>query len=127
MSSLTRCRIVIFPLACLEIVERLACASAKLEGVLAWEKRWLGESNVWVSVRLVWSEGRVGIFSGVLVCELPLPRGNEGSLRSARQPEVSEHSVPKGHLVSPCPWLNALADLLGTRLRTTCRRWSWVD
>ena len=73
--------IVIFPLICLGLVERLACSSEKLEGVLAWVGLWLGESNVLVSVRLVWSIGRVGIFTGVLVCECPLPRGNEGALR----------------------------------------------
>jgi len=72
---------VIFPLICLELVERLACSSEKLEGVLAWVGLWLGESNVLVSVRLVWSIGRVGIFTGVLVCECPLPRGYEGALR----------------------------------------------
>ena len=71
----------IFPLACLVVVERFACPSEKLESGLAWVKRWLGRSIVWVSVRLVWSVGRVGVFLGVLVCEFPLPRGYEGALR----------------------------------------------
>ena len=68
-------------MACLAVVVRLACSSEKFEGVLSWSELWLGGGNGGVSVRLVWSVERVGIFSGVLVCEFPLPRGDEGTLR----------------------------------------------